>query len=383
MTHAALALAFVLVAAPASAQLGGLGKTIRKANEAKEKTDRVRDLVISEADERKIGELVSERVRQEFGVFQDTAVTKYVTLVGTVLARESTRPDLKWEFIVLDTDGVNAFASPGGLVHITRGALGLIKSEAELAGVLGHEIAHISGKHTVNAIRKNKTVALTADLAPGSNEFFEGLANAVYDNIVEKGFDRGDEQDADKHGVRLASAAGYDPAGLSTFLTKLAERNKDADGKERNGLFASHPETKGRISDLAKQVKAEKLAGTATVQARYASHITFDVPPLSEIPTAVAGTRGVAGGGKKDEGKADAKTAGTKEEEKKPRRGFGLGSLNLSGGKQAESTQASASAGNRAVGRDRAAKGGTNPSKLALPPPTPVELATFKKGIAG
>ena len=92
---------------------------------------------MSDADERKIGELVSLQVREEFGVFQNKEVTKYVTLVGTVLAQGSARPNLNWEFIVLDTDGVNAFAAPGGIIHITRGALGLVKSEAELAGVLG------------------------------------------------------------------------------------------------------------------------------------------------------------------------------------------------------------------------------------------------------
>ena len=86
------------------------------------------------------GEQVSLQIRNTFGVFQDKEVTKYVTLVGTVLAQASSRPGLNWEFIVLDTDGVNAFAAPGGIVHITRGALGLAKTEAELAGVLGHEI---------------------------------------------------------------------------------------------------------------------------------------------------------------------------------------------------------------------------------------------------
>ena len=378
MKQVALALALLLTAAPAYAQIGGLGRAIKKVDKAKEKTDKVLDLVISEADERKIGELVSDRVRVEFGVFQDEAVTKYVTLVGTVMAQASSRPDLKWEFIVLDTDGVNAFASPGGLVHITRGALGLIKSEAELAGVIGHEIAHITGKHTVNAIRNNKLVELGADIAPGSNVFYERLANAAYDNIVEKGFDRGDEEDADKKGARLANEVGYSPAGLSTFLTKLAERNNEQ-ANERNGLFASHPETQGRISDLAKQIRSEKLNATAQVEPRYGSHITFDVTPISEIATVVDGTRGVAGGGKaesKDEEKADEKEAPRK-------RGFGLGSLSLSKGRQAESTQASASAGNRAVGKDRAAKGGPNPSKLQLPALTPAELEAFRKGIAG
>ncbi|CAN5861479.1 hypothetical protein BH24ACI5_BH24ACI5_21180 [soil metagenome] len=372
-------LALVMTATPAYTQLGGLGKTIRKATDAKDKADKVRDLVITEADERKIGEQVSERVRVEFGVFQDTAVTRYVTLVGTTLAKASTRPDLKWEFIVLDTDGVNAFASPGGLVHITRGALGLIKSEAELAGVLGHEIAHITKKHTVNAIQKNKTFELGADVAPGSTVFLEGLANAVYDNIVEKGFDRGDEEDADAVGVRLASGLSYSPAGLGTFLTKLADRNKD-ERSERNALFASHPETQGRIDKLNRQIKSEKLEATATVQARYASAITFDATPLTEITAVAAGTRGVAGGGG---GKTDDKAAKDAKTEEKPKKGFGLNPLKLSSGKQAESTQASASAGNRAVGKDRAAGGGPTPSKVAIPALTPAELDAFKKGIAG
>ena len=71
-----------------------------------------------------------------------------------VLAKQSERPNLPWTFIVLDTDGVNAFAAPGGFVHITRGALGLVKNEAELAAVLGHEIGHVAHKHAINAIKK-------------------------------------------------------------------------------------------------------------------------------------------------------------------------------------------------------------------------------------
>lgn len=381
MKLAAFALSLLMTAAPAHAQLGGLGRTVRKATDAKDKVDKVRDLVISEADERRIGEQVSDKVRLEFGVFQDKAVTKYVTLVGMALAKASPRPDLKWEFIVLDTDGVNAFASPGGLVHITRGALGLIRSEAELAGVLAHEVAHITKKHTVHAIRNNKTFELTADMAPGSGALLEGLANAAYDNIVEKGFDRGDEEDADAVGMRAANALSYHPFGLGTFLTKLADRNKDQTS-ERNALFASHPETRGRIEKLNRLIKSDKLTGTATVQARYAAAITFEAKPLSEIATVVAGTRGVAGSGGKDEKPTGEKATAEKAEEK-PKKGFGLGSLSLSKGKQAESTQASASAGNRAVGTDRAATGGPNPSKVTLPALTPAELEAFKKGIAG
>ena len=376
MRHAAIVVAFVLTAAPAYAQLG-------KLIDAKRKADNLRELVITEADERKIGEMVSALVIADYGVFQDKAVTKYVTLLGTVLAKESKRPDLKWEFIVLDTDGINAFAAPGGLVHITRGALGLIKSEAELAGVLAHEISHVAKRHTANSIEKNKRIGMATDIAAGSNAYFDFLADAVYDNIVEKGFDLADESDADQEGVRLANKVGYNPSGLNTFLTKLMERNSGAK-PARNGLFASHPETQGRIKKLDEQIKKEKLTGTGIVQARYASTIRFDAKPLSEVATVARGTRGVASSGaepKPGEKPPEEKPEEKKEEPKK--RGFGLGSLKLSSGNQAESTQASASAGGRAVGPDRGAAGGPNKSKLALPAITPAELEAFKKGIAG
>ncbi len=359
------AAALLIMASPAYAQLDRIVRGLEKAQLIN------KELNLSESEERALGETVSTKVRTEFGVMQDQALTRYVTLVGTVLTQQSSRSNLKWEFIVLDTDGVNAFASPGGLVHITRGALGLIKSEAELAGVLGHEIAHITRKHTVNAIRKNKGFKLASDAVPGSKEYIGALANAAYENIVEKGFDRGDEEDADQEGIRLANKAGYSPAGLGTFLTKLAARNKSA--TTRNALFASHPETEGRISKMNGQIKAEKLGATNTVAARYTSTIKFEAKSTAEIAGVADGSRGLAeGSGAKPEEKADAPK----------KKGFGLGSLKLSSGKQAESTQASASAGNRAVGVDRHAKGGSNPSKVSVTV-SPAEVEAFKKGIAG
>ena len=361
--------AMLAAAQPASAQLGKILRGVEKAQQVRE------ELNVSERDERALGESVSDRVRQEFGVFQDREVTKYVTLVGTVMTQVSTRPDLKWEFIVLDTDGVNAFASPGGIVHITRGALGLIKSEAELAGVLAHEIAHITRKHTVNAIRKSKGFKMASHAVPGSREYIGALADAAYDNIVESGFDRSDEEDADREGVRLANKVAYDPAGLPAFLAKLAERNTGV--ATRNALFASHPETEGRIATLRSQIKSEKLSATAGVEARYASTVTFDVKPIAEISGVAAGARGLAeGSGSK------SATDGKKPEETPKKKGFGLGALKLSSGKQAESTQASASAGNRAVGVDRHAKGGSNPAKVTITV-SPADVDAFRKGIAG
>ena len=379
MKHAALALAFLLAASPAYAQLGGLNKALGKAKDAKEKTDKLSDLHFSDKEERQLGEHVSGLLIDHFGVFQDKAVTKYVSLVGTVLAKASPRPDLEWQFIVLDTEGVNAYAAPGGLIYITRGALGLIKSEAELAGVLGHEIAHVTEKHTINAIRKSNATELTIDAgaarAPGgglSTTFINAVGSKIYADIFENRFDRGDEMGSDKVGITLASKAGYAPNGMIQFLNKISERNKDM--QEPNGVFASHPLMKDRISAMEKTIRTDRLTTTAAVAARYTGAISLEAKPMSAIAMNVAGVRGAVG---------DTPAASTKETAKQdpPKRGGLLGGLGLTKGKQAENTQTVASAGSRGGVPDRDAVGGPNKSKLRVTI-TPGDLADFKKGIA-
>ena len=186
----------------------------------------------------------------------------------------STRPALPWTFIVLDTDGVNAFAAPGGYVHITRGALALIQDEAELAGVLGHEIIHVTEKHTIKSMQKSKAVQMGAsETLSGSSALLERAVTATYDNIVEKGFGREEENDSDEKGLALANGIGYAPGGLGAFLTRLKDRNKDS--KEKRGLFASHPEMQSRLDNLKKEIAAKKMASTATLADRYKKFITY------------------------------------------------------------------------------------------------------------
>src|SRR4029453_6797233 len=146
------------------------------------------------------------------------AIHKYVTLLGTTLAKASERPNLNWTFVVLDTDGVNAFASPGGIVHVTRGALGLARNEAELAGVIGHEIGHVAHKHTVNAIKKSNAVKMGSEAASTRASLIGEYANRAYEMVFENTFDRGDEVDADKVGVQLTQKAGYASGSLGDFL---------------------------------------------------------------------------------------------------------------------------------------------------------------------
>jgi predicted Zn-dependent protease len=372
-------------AAPAHAQLGGLSGRLKQAQDAKAKVDKIADLKMSDADERKLGEEVSAKLRQEFGVYQDKDVTKYVSLVGNVLAQASSRPQLDWQFIVLDTDGVNAFASPGGIVHITRGALGLIKNEAELSGVLGHEITHVTAKHTVRAIQKNKLVSLGADEVGGSGGLTQSviskLAGAAYKNIISNAFDRDDEVEADKVGIELGNKAGYAPGALSDVLKRLEERNKDQE--QPNGMFASHPLIADRVASIAKVVKDEKLSGSATVASRYRKHITFEAKPLADIPV-IEGTRGLTGGDSKaSKDPKDSKDTKDKDKKEEPKKKGGLlGKVGLTSGSQAQNTQTVASAGARGLGQpDRDAKGGSNPNKVDILV-TPAEIADFKKGIA-
>jgi predicted Zn-dependent protease len=368
------AVCVVLLAATSSAQFGQVLGGLQKAKEVKDAVD---TLIFTEAEERELGEKVSVLLREKYGVVQDKAVHKYVTLVGSVLAKSSSRPNLPWTFIVLDTDGVNAFATPGGFVHVTRGALALMQNEAELAGVLGHEVAHVTGKHTVNAIKKNKMVEVGASMS--RNAIVEMAANKTYEVLLENAYNREDEMDADKNGATLANGAGYAPTGIGAFLTRLSDRNKDL--QDRSGLFASHPDTKARLDALTKLIASQKLNATATVAARFRQFITYTPVPVSAVASGAAGAAGLTGSSAP--AKAPAKKA-EKAEEKAPEKQsagskFGLGGLNPLGREKAQ-TQTVASGGSRGVNPDRDARGGSN-STLVTAPVTSAEIAEFRKGI--
>lgn len=355
---ATFTLGLTLAMAPVASaeQLGKLGGIAKRANQ-------VRDVQMTDAEEAQLGAEVSQRIRSRYGVVQNQAVHRYVALVGTALAQASSRPGLAWKFIVLDTDAVNAFAAPGGFVHITKGALANLKSESELAGVLGHEIIHVSEKHTIRAIQKNKVVQMGAE-EKLSGAVMNKLADEAY-KVIDQGFGRGDELESDEKGIVLANTVGYAPTGINGFLTMLMERNKATSTEERNGLFASHPQTKERMDKMTRQIASAKLTSTATAEARYASTITFKPVPISEIATIEAGAAGAAGGGK------------PAEEPKKK----GIGGLTSSlrpGGGEKKSAQVTGSGAARGAGQESAARGGPNPAPVAVTV-SPADVAAFKK----
>lgn len=352
-----LGAALAMAPVASAEQLGKLGGALKRAQQLK-------DVEMTEAEEQQLGAEVSQRIRARYGVAQNQAVHRYVTLVGTALAQVSSRPNLAWKFIVLDTDAVNAFAAPGGFVHITKGALANLKTESELAGVLGHEIIHVSEKHTIRAIQKGKLVQMGAD-EKMSGAIMNKLADEAY-KVVDSGFGRGDEMESDEKGIVLANTVGYAPTGMNGFLNMLMERNK-ATTTSRNGLFASHPETKERVEKMTKQIASAKLTATATVAERYTATIPFKPVAVTEVATVESGSAGAAGG-----------TAKPAEEPKK--RGIGgLASSLRPGGGEKKSAQVTASGAARGgVGEDGNAKGGSNPALVAVSV-SAADIAAFKK----
>jgi predicted Zn-dependent protease len=350
----------VALAAPSLAtaeQLGKLGGALKRAQQFK-------DVEMTDAEEAQLGAEVSTRIRARYGVVQNQAVHRYVTLVGTALAQASSKPALAWTFIVLDTDAVNAFASPGGFVHITKGALANLKDESELAGVLAHEIIHITDKHTIRAIQKGKLVQMGADeTVAGNNALMGKLADKAYE-VIEQGFGRGEELESDEKGVVLANTVGYAPQGMNGFLTMLVERNKNAP-PAKNGLFASHPETKERMDKMTRQIAAAKLTSTATVAQRYAATISYKPVPAEEIAIIEPGSAGAAG--------ATAKPA-----EAPKKKGGLMGALRPGGGERRAAQTTGSGAARGADQEDRLAKGGSNPALVAVTV-SAADVAGFKK----
>lgn len=353
-----LVLVMVLGAQVGSAQIiSGIKGSIDNVEKV---SGKFRDLEITEAEEVKLGEDVSTRIRARYGVAQDPDIHRYVSLVGNVVKQKCSRPDLAFKFIILDTDGVNAFAAPGGFIHITRGALSLMKNESELAGVLAHEIAHVTGKHTLKAIQKGKIVQMASNETSVSSSpaLFKRLSDEAY-KAVFAGFSREDEIDADTNGIRTAAATGYDANGLERFLSALKQRNSAS--QEKQGLFDSHPAMDERIQKLQALAKGNNWSSGVLARERFAGMVKYQPVDPSNIAVAEAGSSGLTGSGTENN---------TQQEEKKKSR-FSLSNIKnpLSSKGSSNSTQSAevtGSGGSRGVDRERGAKGGSNPALVPV-----------------
>ena len=178
--------------------------------------------LISEEEELQMGARFAAELANELTFIEDPEIVGYVDDLGQSLARVSRRNHITYTFHVVDTDDVNAFAVPGGYLYVNRGLIEAAESEAELAGVLGHEIGHVVGKHSARQLSQQYGLALLAQLALGEDP---GMLAQLTAQIVATGtitnYSRAMESEADAYGVQELYDAGIDPNGLATFFGKL------------------------------------------------------------------------------------------------------------------------------------------------------------------
>ena len=184
---------------------------------------------------------------------------RYINKIGRILTLNSERPELIWQFGVLDTKSVNAFAAPGGYIFITAGLLALLESEDELAAVLAHEIAHVLKKHHFNVIKQQKGIAgITSFFQSKSDSAMATNLSNMMGNVMARGLDQGAEHEADLCGVILAARAGYDVAALVKVLDKLSVHSK-REAALFSLMTATHPTPEVRV-DYLFQAGLEDLA---------------------------------------------------------------------------------------------------------------------------
>ena len=213
-------------------------------------------------EEKAIGGSLAVQVFNKFGgVYRNPALQNYVNLVGKSLAEVSDRPEIDYHFAVLNTDAPNAFATPGGYVFVSAGLLRLLQNEAQLAGVLGHEIAHITHKHALKTLQRSKMLSglsgLTMAAMDKDNSLFDQVINEVSEVLFTRGLDKDLEFEADKFGMEYAYRMGYQPQGLKNFLRVLGK----SQGKGSSIFLSTHPSPVSRFQHLIRLLPQYK--GTA------------------------------------------------------------------------------------------------------------------------
>jgi predicted Zn-dependent protease len=276
------------IALPAAAQFGGfnINKALDIGKKAIENKDAFKEF--TEDDEIQIGQAATAGFLGASPLHPDASLQRYVNRVGKWLALHSDRPDLPWTFSVMDTETINAFALPGGSILVSSGLLKRLNSEAELAGVLAHEIAHVVKKHQITAIqsaaRGNLAKSIGSDIASEKirgggavGQAIKPFAINLVGDLLKDGFflrplDRGLEYEADQLAIVIATRSGYDPYGLVGAMQMLAQYKGDSDAAS---VFATHPSPSERLGELEKFMPSvEKFARQPQLlEARYKQNV--------------------------------------------------------------------------------------------------------------
>ncbi len=198
----------------------------------------------------------------ETRMYTNPGVNAYVKAVGKRMAARSERPDLPWEFRVVEDAALNAFALPGGQIFITTGALKAMKNEAELAGVLGHEVAHVAHRHGIDKVKQQMVTQGLVIATLGASPELVQQAGAIALTLVMNGQGRGAELEADRYGTLYEARENYDPEALGDFLQTITPTSGDAPAWI--GALSTHPPLDERLDTIRQTIIQNHLSGSQT-----------------------------------------------------------------------------------------------------------------------
>lgn len=232
--------------------------------------------LISEAQEIQIGRQGSQEVAQSLGLVEDAALQQYVQRIGAALARESERPHLPWSFQVVDDPTPNAFALPGGFIFLTRGMMNLIDSEAELAAILGHEIGHVTARHSVSQMSRAQLAQFGLGLGsiffPSAAQSFGGLAQTGTQLLLLR-YGRDAERQSDELGFRYALREGYEIREMDDIFVTLMRLGEASGRSSLPSWLSTHPAEPERIAAAQARADTVTVSPLATRREEYLARV--------------------------------------------------------------------------------------------------------------
>ncbi len=220
--------------------------------------------LISEAQEIEIGREADRDISRSLGVYDDPELQAYVQALGERMARDSERPNLPWTFRVIDDPVINAFALPGGYIYVTRGILSHFSSEAELAGVLGHEIGHVTARHGVSRVSRAQLAQVTLGAGMIFVPQLEGIGGELASfgvGLLFLSYSRDDERQADDLGLRYMTDEGYDPREMAATFEMLYNASGAEEGDRIPNWLSSHPDPLNRRDRILSRVESGEVSG--------------------------------------------------------------------------------------------------------------------------
>jgi predicted Zn-dependent protease len=212
-------------------------------------------MLLTIGDEIKLGEDTDKEIVRTYGLYENPELTAYISEIGERMGKLTHRPELKYHYKVLDTPVINAFAVPGGYIYFTRGILGYFNNEAELAGVMGHELGHVNARHSAKQYSRAALAGLGIGLGSILSEDFRKVAGVVQFGVgmMFLKFSRDDERQADDLGVEYSSKTGYDARQMAHFFETLERLNPGSDMKGLPGWFSTHPNPTDRVAAVGRK----------------------------------------------------------------------------------------------------------------------------------